>query len=203
MVSDRTTRRYSANICAGSLKLPESRIVADLLLKGLGPDAWHHAMVEENILQARNTVSALRIGRLVRQRLELMKPDLWRMVRDGSGPVATHAVLAAAIKHSPLLGDFLDLVVREQFRVFNTTLSRRLFDDYLYDCRGRDPEMPEFNATTRRKLQTTIYHILVQSGYLTDTRTLQLQRVFIAEPVVAYLERNHERYALRCMRVEL
>ena len=176
MVSDRTTRRYSANICAGSLKLPESRIVADLLLKGISPDAWHHAMVDENILQARNTVSALRIGRLVRQRLELMKPDLWRLVRDGSGPVATHAALAAAIKHSPLLGDFLDLVVREQFRVFNTTLSRRFLDDYLYDCRGRDPEMPEFNETTRRKLQTTIYHILVQSGYLTDTRTLQLQR---------------------------
>ena len=144
-------------------------------------------MVDENILQARNTVSALRIGRLVRQRLELMKPDLWRLVRDGSGPVATHAALAAAIKHSPLLGDFLDLVVREQFRVFNTTLSRRFFDDYLYDCRGRDPEMPEFNETTRRKLQTTIYHILVQSGYLTDTRTLQLQRVFIAEPAVAVL----------------
>ena len=66
MVSGKTTRRYSANICAGSLKLPESRIVANLLLQGVGPDAWHHAMVEENVLQARNPVSALRIGRLVR-----------------------------------------------------------------------------------------------------------------------------------------
>jgi hypothetical protein len=203
MVSDRTTIRYSANICAGSLKVPESRIVAGLLLKGISGDDWHHAMVEQNVLQARNTVSAVRIGRLVRQRLELMKPDLWRLVRDGSGPVATQAILAAAIKHSPLLGDFLDLVVREQFRIFNTTLSRKLFDDYLYGCRGRDPEMPEFNQTTRRKLQTTIYHILVQSGYLADTRTLNLQRVFIAEPVVAYLERNREYYVLRCMKVGL
>lgn len=118
MVSDRTTIRYSANICAGSLKVPESRIVAGLLLKGVSGDDWHHAMVEQNVLQARNTVSAVRIGRLVRQRLELMKPDLWRLVRDGSGPVATQAILAAAIKHSPLLGDFLDLVVREQFRYY-------------------------------------------------------------------------------------
>lgn len=177
--------------------------MAGLLLKGISKDAWDHALVEQNVLQARNTRSALRIGRLVRQRLELMKPDLWRLVRDGSGPVATHAVFAAAIKHSPLLGDFLDLVVREEFRVFKTTLPRRLFDDYLYNCRGRDPEMPEFNESTRRKLQTTVYHILVQAGFLTDNRTLQLQRVFIAEPVVAYLERNHERYVLRCMRVGL
>ena len=48
-----------------------------------------------------------------------MGPDLWRLVRDGKGSVATHAVLAAAVKHSPLLGDFLDLVVREQYRLFS------------------------------------------------------------------------------------
>jgi hypothetical protein len=34
-------------------------------------------------------------------------------VRDGTSTVASHALLAAAIKQSPLLGDFLDLVVRE------------------------------------------------------------------------------------------
>jgi branched-chain amino acid transport system ATP-binding protein len=37
--------------------------------------------------------------------------DLWKLVRDGSTIVVTHALLAAAVKHSALLGDFLDLVV--------------------------------------------------------------------------------------------
>ena len=123
------------------------------------------------------------------------------MVRDGSSVVATHALFAAAIKHSPLLGDFLDLVVREQFRLFNTTLSKNLFDNYIQDCRGRDHGMPLFSESTRRKLQTTIYHILVQAGYLTDTRSLTLKQVYIAEPVMAYLQRNHEEYVLRCIQV--
>lgn len=193
--------RYSANISAGSLKLPESRVVADLLLNGLTDDGWHQAIVEANALQARNPVSAIRVGRLVRQRLELMKPGLWKLVKDGSGSIATHAVFAAAVKHSPLLGDFLDLVVREQFRVYNTTLPRKLFDEYLQDCRGRDPQMPQFNESTRRKLQTTIYHILVQVGYLSDTKALKLQQVHIAEQVVAYLKQNHEDYVLRCIQV--
>ena len=48
-----------------------------------------------------------------------MGPDLWKLVRDGKGTVATHAVFAAAVKHSPLLGDFLDLVVGEQYRLFS------------------------------------------------------------------------------------
>ena len=193
--------RYSANISAGSLKVAESHVVADLLLRGIGGKEWQKAIVEDNVLQARNPKSAIRVARLIRQRLELMQPALWKLVRDGSGSVATHAVLAAAVKHSRLLGDFLDLVVREQYRVFGTTLPKRLFDQYLQDCRGRDPEMPVFNDSTRRKLQTTVYHILIQAGYLSDTRSLKLQHVHVAERVLAYLRLNGEDYVLRCIQV--
>ena len=200
---DDSIRRYSANISAGSLKVAESRVVADLLLRGVSSEEWRKAVVPDNTLQARNPNTAIRIARLIRQRLEMMEPALWRLVRDGSGSVATHALFAAAIKHSPLLGDFLDLVVREQFRVFSGTLPKRLFDDFLQDCRGRDPEMPEFNASTQRKLQTTIYRILVQAGYLSDTRTLGLKQVHIAEEVLAYLRQNGEDYVLRCIQVGL
>ncbi len=115
--------------------------------------------------------------------------------------MANHALLAAAIKHSPLLGDFLDLVVREQFRVFSTTLPKKLFVEYLQDCRGRDPEMPPFTESTRRKLQTTVYRILIQAGYLSDTRSVMLQQVHIAEPVLDYLKQNDEKYVLRCIQV--
>ena len=41
-----------------------------------------------------------------------MGPDVWILVRDGHGWVATHAVFSAAVKHSPLLGDFLLFVCR-------------------------------------------------------------------------------------------
>jgi hypothetical protein len=194
-------RRYSADITAGSLKVAESRIVADLLLRGVSGDQWRKAIVEQNVLQARNPRTAVRIGRLIRQRLVLMGADLWSLVRDGSGSVANHALLAAGIKHSPLLGDFLDLVVREQFRVFSTTLPKKLFFEYLQDCRGRDPEMPPFTESTRRKLQTTVYRILIQAGYLSDTRSVMLQQVHIAEPVLDYLKQNDEKYVLRCIQV--
>ncbi len=193
--------RYGAEITAGSLKVPESRIVADLLLMGVSDSSWHKAIVEDNVLQARSPRTAIRVARLIRQRLVLMGADLWRLVRDGSGSVANHALLAAAIKHSPLLGDFLDLVVREQFRVFNTTLPKKLFYEYLQDCRGRDPAMPQFTESTQRKLQTTIYRILIQAGYLSDARSVTLQQVHIAEPVLAYLKQNDEEYILRCIQV--
>ena len=192
---------YKADITAGSLKVAESRIVAGLLLRKVNADGWEKAIIEDNVLQTRSEATAIRIGRLIRKRLELMNPDLWRLVRDGTGTVATHAVLAAAVKHSPLLGDFLDLVVREQYRLFNTALSNKLWDEYLDDCRGRDPDMPIWNESTRKRLRSSVFQILAQAGYIENTRSKRLQTVHIASQVLQYLEKHNEHYVLRCIKV--
>jgi len=192
---------YNADITAGSLKIAESRIVADLLLKNITTDEWKKKITEENVLQARSEATAIRLSRLIRKRLELMQPELWRLVRDGAGEIATHAVLAAAVKHSHLLGDFLDLVVREQYRIFNTVLSDKLWETYLDDCRGRDPAMPMWNESTRKRLRSSVYQILAQAGYIENTRTKKLQTVHIASQVLQYLEKNKENYVFQCIKV--
>ncbi len=98
-------KHYSADLTAGSLKVPESRVVADLLLQGVDAQGWRKAICEQNVLQARSSATAVRLSRLIRRRLEMMESELWRLIRHGSHLVATHACLAAAIKHSTLLGD--------------------------------------------------------------------------------------------------
>ncbi|MBC8417381.1 MAG: DUF1819 family protein [Desulfobacteraceae bacterium] len=193
--------RYKADITAGSLKVSESKIIADLLLRGMDKQEWQAAIIEQNVLQARSLETARRLTRLIRGRLEAMEADLWKLVRDGTGEVATHAVLAAAIKHSPLLGDFLDLVVREYYRLFSATLSNRCWEDYLVDCRGRDPEMPIWNESTRKRLRSSVFQILAQAGYIENTRSKRLQTVHIASQVLQYLERHDEHYVLRCIQV--
>ena len=193
--------RYKANITAGSLKVPESRVIAALLLRGIDNFAWKEATVTNNVLKAKNPATAIRLARLIRQRLETMTPDLWRIIRDGSLVVATHAMLAAAIKHSNLLGDFLDLAVRDQYRRFGKTLSKKLWYDFLEDCRGRDPEMPQWNESTARRMGSSVFQILAQAGYIKDTRSMLLQRVHITAEIISHLEQHREDYVLRCITV--
>lgn len=193
--------RYKADITAGALKLPESKLIADLLLRQVDAEGWRDAVVTKNVLQARNPATARRLTKLIRGRLEAMGPDLWRLVRDGKGSVAAHAVFAAAVKHSPLLGDFLDLVVGEQYRVFGTALTNTMFADYLDGCRERDPNMPQWNESTRRRLRSSVFQMLAQAGYVENTRTLKLQTVHVAEQVLRYLKANEEEYVLRCIQV--
>jgi hypothetical protein len=191
--------RYDANITAGSLKIAESRVVADLLLRGVDEDGWKQAIIIDNVLKAKNPATARRLVRLIRQRLETMLPDLWRLVRDGTVVVATHAMLAAAIKHSCILGDFLDLTVRDQYRRFGKVLTKKLWLDFLDGCRGRDPHMPQWHDCTITRMGSSVFQILAQGGYIKDTRTMLLQRPLITAEVIRYLEQNKEAYVLRCI----
>lgn len=99
---------YSANLTKATLKVPESRIVADLLLKNLQSTEWKQRIQVDNVLQKRSPSAALTIAAYLALRLRPAGPELWRLIRDGSQEVATHAVLAAAITQSALIGHFLD-----------------------------------------------------------------------------------------------
>jgi hypothetical protein len=193
---------YRADITAGALKLPETRVIADLLLRHSDPKGWSEAIVTQNVLQARNPATARRLTQLIRGRLELMGPDLWVLVRDARGEVATQAVFASAVKHSRLLGDFLQIVVAEQYRLFSTTLTDKLWDEYLQGCRERDTDMPLWSETTSRRLRSSVFQMLAQAGYIDNTRSLTLQTVHVADQVLRYLTTNNETYVLRSMQVK-
>ena len=195
--------RYKADIAGGSLKLQESRIVASLLLDGVSDADWKRAIETDNVLQKRSPGTAKRQASLIRARLETMEPELWELVRDGSKETATHALFAAAIKHSTLLGDFLDRVVRDQFRMFRHDLPRKLWGDFIEHCRDHDPFMPQWRESTTNKLGDSVYRILAEVGYVLDNRKYLLQPVHISGAILAYLRDHEEDYVLRCVQVAL
>jgi len=93
--------RYKANFTKGGLMVPESRIVADLLLRGVDAAGWKQAIEVDNLLRKRSPTTASTKAALIRSRLQTMTDGLWRLVRDGSKPVATHAVFAATVMIAP------------------------------------------------------------------------------------------------------
>jgi hypothetical protein len=191
--------RYKANFTKGGLMVPESRIVADLLLQDADSAGWKQAIEVDNVLAKRSPTTASTKATLIRARLQTMTEGLWRLVRDGSKPVATHAIFAATVKYSPLFGDFLDLVVRDLYRRFEPTLKPQHWDRYLEDCRSRDPFTPEWSPGTLKSLRTWVFGMMTEAGYLSDSRTRALKPVQVSPEVVRHLKEANEDYALRCM----
>ena len=192
---------YTATITSASLRLRESRIVSDLLLQAVSDEAWKEAMVEQNMLQMDSVESIKRISRLLRARLEPLGEGLWKMVRDGGREQATQAVFAGAVKNSRLLGDFMDITMRDQRASFAKKLEYRMWNEYIAGCLGRDPDMPHWSDATVARLRSAVFSMLAEADYLKDTRSLLLQNVFVDAGLAAYLRARGETYVLRCMEV--
>ncbi len=190
---------YNAQIVAGSLLIPESRKIVRLLLNGTTPEAWHQAIVVKNILQKRSPATAKRQAKLIRNRLELMQPELWALIQKGSSDVVTQTLLAAAIKHSRLLGDFMDKILRENWRTFKRQIFPKDWDLFLEFCLQTDPEISAWSGTTLSKLRQVIFRILAEAKYIDSTRSLKMLPVSIVPEVRNYLVTNSEKYILRCM----
>jgi hypothetical protein len=191
--------RYKADITAGGLKMRESRIIADLLLKGADKEVWDTEIEDRNILQTRSPETARRLLRLIRGRLALMTPEHWTMVRDGSKGMAVQAVFAAAVKHSALLGDFLDLRLRQEYQIFTEMVPATIWTHYLEDCKSRDPEMPDWNVSTIKRLRSSVFQMLTETGYFTVSSPRKLQKIYLVADLKTYLEDQNEQYVLRCM----
>ncbi|MCU1340447.1 MAG: hypothetical protein JWO19_6028 [Bryobacterales bacterium] len=179
--------------------LPESRKVASLLLQGLPAGAWQKAIEVENVLQKTSPAGAKRIASLIRARLETMTDDLWLLARDGDRDIAMQAIFAASIKHSALLGDFIDIVVRERFRGFHNDLPKTSWAEYLDICRSRDPEMPVWKDSTAKKLGEHVYRILSEVHVLADRKSYRLRKMTVRREVKDNLQGHGERYVLRCL----
>lgn len=192
---------YTATISSTSLRLRETRIVADLLLQGVSDDAWKVAVLQQNVLQMGRPVTIIRSSNIIRARLNPLGDGLWKMVRDGGRGLAVQAAFAGAVKHSRLLGDFMDITMREQRALFAKNLENRMWNEYIAGCRGRDPDMPHWSDATVAKLRSMVFAMLAEAEYLKDTRSLLLQSVFVDTELVDYLRDRGETYVLRCMQV--
>ncbi|TAX55348.1 DUF1819 family protein [Rhizobium leguminosarum] len=193
--------RYKADIAGGALKVYESRMIADLLLQNTTAEGWKNAIEIENILQKTSINTAKRQAALLKSRLQTLNHEAWQLVLDGSKPVATQVTFAAALAHSNLLADFLDIAVRDRFRTSHRSLSRNNWETFVAGCHERDAEMSYWSSSTVSKLGDTVFQILSEVGLLSPGKATMLQPVPYERPVLDMLNRGGYDHVIRCMQV--
>lgn len=193
--------RYNAEIVAGALLPQETRIIAKLVLEGCGEDELKQKLTVENILQKRSPATAVRKYHLIRKRLDLVNEDLVHMIAEGNRPLMMQALLVAAIKHSNLLGDFLQRVIKEKWRIFETKIKPSDWENYLQECGQIDVSISELKETTRNKLGQVVRKCLVEAGYLESAAKPNIVPVMLLPKIKNYLIENEEEYVLSCMNI--
>ncbi|MFM7013019.1 MAG: DUF1819 family protein [Betaproteobacteria bacterium] len=189
---------YNAEISAGSLMIPESRRIAKLLLVSPTVEQWDHAIEVENILQ-KKPATARRQARLMRNRLETLDQDGWQLIAEGDTEVASQILLAASIRHSQLLSDFLRDVYMVDLQKLEKTLSHHQWDAFISECEHRDAAVDNWAPSTRDKLFQVVVRILAEAKYLDSTRRLGLTPPMLHPKTRNYLKKLGDRATLSVM----
>lgn len=190
---------YNAELSAGSLLLLESKRIASLLLTQPDNAAWVHAIEIENILQKKTPATARRQARLIRKRLSTLDEAGWRLIAERESEITNQLLLASAIIHSRLLGDFMRNVYASCQRRLEPSIAPTDWEDFLTECAHQDPVVNKWSDTTKAKLFQVTVRLLAETKYLVSTKTMQLSPRALHPVVRRYLHDRHENYALDCL----
>ena len=181
--------------------LAESRRIAALLLSNPTDAEWTHAIKIENILQKNTPATAFRQANLIRKRLITLDREGWKLIAEGDMEVSVQLLLAAAIKHSYLLGDFLRDVYAIQLSLMERSVNTHLWDGFWVECIHRDDEIDHWSVSTRKKLFEVIVRILVESKYLDSSKLKNMTPPSLHPVVISFLKRHGEHDVLNAMKV--
>ncbi len=182
-------KNYLGDLIGGSLMISESRIIAELQLKKLPDEEWRNLIIEHNILQKKSVHTSIRYARMLRARLEKLNEELITLLINYSERAYIQMMMVTLLLHSPIVEDFMRQSLAEARRTYKPTLPENAWLEF-YDARARAfPELGQFSDTTIRKMGNNAVKALVDSDYLSNSRTRKIQPVYLLPEVKECLQR--------------
>ena len=188
-----------ANFTKASLIVPETQAVARLLLEHPDADRWRQAIEVDNILQAKTTNTAKSYANIARMRLETMDDEMWEIVANAERPAATQAILACALKFSPLLAEFMRTALADEYRRMSPNLEERIWRSFFADMTLAHQNLADVSEGTQSKLRQNAYRILTEAGYLAKNKAKSLQHVRVLPEIRNYLAKHGHNDILSAM----
>ncbi|CNI62975.1 DUF1819 family protein [Yersinia enterocolitica] len=182
-------KEYIGDLVGGSLFLTESRIIAESLLKDLSDDKWKSLIIENNILQKKSGQTAIRYARTIRCRIEGLGEKFITELLTANERAYIQMLMMSLLIHSPVIADFMRLTLAEARRIYKPALTADAWSEF-YDSRMRAyAELGGFSDSTIKKMGNNAIKALVDSAYLSDSRTKKIQPVYLMPEVKDWLVR--------------
>ncbi|MFU8781116.1 MAG: DUF1819 family protein [Kiritimatiellia bacterium] len=198
-VSDHSV--YSGNLTGGSLLVRESRIVARMLVAGDSPDDIQSRIMDQNLFQNDSAATTRKYCRLIFSRFSHVTPEQLHIVACGSDESAALMLLAVVLKTYPIVRDFVDEVLCDKARSFDTHLEKKDWTRFLEQRETIDPDVKRWTESSRKKIGQVIIRMLSEAGLLSDTRHMQIQFPNVPFDVSDSLLQAVDASVLECLRL--
>lgn len=194
---------YKGDLVGGPLMIRECRIISELLLNKLSPEAWGEKICNENVLQKRTTTSAKRNAYTIRKRLSSLEPQFLEAIVNGDDELATQAVFCGVLNQNLLLIEFIETVLADAYSSKSEKLDFFSWSDFIEERSLRDRTLRDLKESTKNKIRQVVFRILADVGYIKSTRNLLLQNVLVRQEIKEILENTNKIRIKRCLEVSV
>ena len=144
---------------------------------------WHQTLgdwdtvrtqaVAQNLLQARKTASATRIGRELVLRLQELADAELTLLCQGTPNEQDQILWVAICRRYRLVAEFALEVLRERFLSFGAPLTLTDFDTFYDRKADWAPELENLAPVTRKKLRQVLFRMLRETGLISANGSIQ------------------------------
>lgn len=175
-----STFSYIASLTREPFLFFEMRVTARLMIEGLADDEIVDQICKDNLFQYPTEKSIRKMAGACVKRLKNMEDDsLISAIATQPNDVAKQICLYALMKQSRLVWEFMITVIGEKYRLRNTSFGKIDLNTFFMRLQEQDDTVAGWSDTTITKLKQIIARILVETDYLDDIRSNNLNPVWL------------------------
>lgn len=187
--------QYKASITREQFLFYEMRTTAKLKIQGLNDEQIVKRIMSENLFQYPTEKSVRKLALACLARLKSMGDDsLIQAIALQPAEVSKQICLYAMMKHSLLVWDFMLTVIGEKYRIRDYSFGKIDLNTFFLRLQEQDDSVATWSESTITKLKQVLIKVLVENGYLDNTKAERLNPVWL-NPILENAIRNNNDYA--------
>jgi hypothetical protein len=172
--------QYNGGLTREQFLFFETKTLAKLLHKGESIDEAIYHIKQENLFQFPTERMIESIAQSCYRRLQALESDkLIEVIATSSVDVAKQVNLYAMMKQNRIVWDFMTTVIGEKFRTQDFSFSKKDTNVFMFQLQEQNEDVADWSDSTIQKIKQVLTKILVECGYLDNTKSEVLNPVYI------------------------
>lgn len=176
-----TNSPYKASLTREQFLFYEMRTTAKLICGGLPDEQAITQVIADNLFQYPTEKSMRRQALICLSRLKSLNDEmLVQAIALQPSDVSKQICLYAMMKHNRLVWDFMITVVGDKYRSMDFSFGKITLNAFVMRLQEQDSSVASWSDTTITKIKQVLVRILVENGYLDNTKSDHLNPVWLS-----------------------
>jgi hypothetical protein len=187
---------YNGGITREQFLFYEMKITAGLISKGFSKEEALKKIIEENLYQFPTERTIKIVAQGCFRRLDALENEsLVQELATSGAELGKQINLYAMMRYNLIVWDFMVTLIGEKYRTQDFSFSIKDMNVFLNRLREQVDGMNSWSDSTMQKIRQVLLKILVECGYLENTKSTELLTVTLFPEVENAIRANGEQVA--------